>query len=95
MHMFWKSRAGVNEVLLSRGTVKLQHLCLLKAKALYSIPTIHTALNVRMMSSSRTQNVKSIYPCIVPYANIHRRDVYDGAVNRKGDHMKWRGICIL
>ncbi len=43
MHLFWKSRAGVNEVLLFGGTVKLQHLCLLKAKALYSIPTIHTA----------------------------------------------------
>lgn len=69
--MFWKSGAGVNEVLMFGGTVKLQHLCLLKAAALYSIPTptavILIAFYVMMMMMiliSRTQNV-SIYRSIV------------------------------
>lgn len=73
-HMFWKSGAGVNEVLMSEGTVKLQPLCLLKAATLYIIPkptaVILTAFNVMMMMmmmilSSRTQNVISTNPSIV------------------------------
>lgn len=77
-HMFWKSGAGVNEVLMSEGTVKLQHSCLLKAAALHSISppsiaVILTAFYVMMMMitiammilSSRTQNVISTNPSIV------------------------------
>lgn len=79
-HVFWKSRAGVNEVLMSEGTVKLQHSCLLKAAALHSIPTPSTAViltdfyvmmmiimmaMMMMILSSRTQNVISTNPSIV------------------------------